>query len=76
MNFPVFSLNNREFGFRDGFAPDCLLQRRVRSELLPRTVIYAASGRAYRSAGAGIGAWNRCSFGALHLRERLTLRSL
>ena len=34
MKFPVFSLKNREFGFfRDGFAPDCLLQRRVGSEL-------------------------------------------
>ena len=29
MKFPVFSLLNREFGFRDEFAPDSLLQRRV-----------------------------------------------
>jgi hypothetical protein len=32
MNFPVFSLNNRELGFRDEFAPDYLLQERVTCE--------------------------------------------
>jgi hypothetical protein len=29
MKFPVFSLLAGNFGFRDGFARDCLLQRRV-----------------------------------------------
>ena len=33
MKFPVFSLYNRELGFRDEFARDCLLQRRVSNEL-------------------------------------------
>ena len=33
MKFPVFSLLNREFGFRDEFARDCLLQQRVSNEL-------------------------------------------
>ena len=30
MNFPVFSQLARKLGFRDEFAPDCLLQQRVR----------------------------------------------
>jgi hypothetical protein len=34
MKFPVFSVLNREFGFRDEFARDCPLQQRVRNELL------------------------------------------
>ena len=29
MNFPVFSQQARKLGFRDEFAPDCLLRRRV-----------------------------------------------
>ena len=29
MNFPVFSQLARKLGFRDEFAPDCLLQQRV-----------------------------------------------
>jgi len=33
MNFPVFSQLARKSGHRDGFAPDCLLQQRVRCEL-------------------------------------------
>jgi hypothetical protein len=32
MKFPVFSLLAGNFGFRDGFARDCLLQRRVLCE--------------------------------------------
>src|ERR1700730_4421757 len=32
MKFPVFSLLAGNFGFRDGFARDCLLQGRVRCE--------------------------------------------
>ena len=32
MKFPVFSLHNRELAFRDEFAPDCFLQRRVHCE--------------------------------------------
>jgi hypothetical protein len=33
MKFPVFSLLAGNFGFRDGFARDCLLQRRVFANL-------------------------------------------
>jgi len=36
MKFPVFSLHNRELAFRDGFARDCLLQRRVNKPSVPR----------------------------------------
>src|SRR5712671_7239378 len=32
MKIPVFLPVTREFGFRDEFAQDCLLQRRVRNE--------------------------------------------
>src|ERR1700730_1380549 len=32
MKFPVFSLLAGNFGFRDGFARDCLLQQRVHCE--------------------------------------------
>jgi hypothetical protein len=32
MKFPVLSLLAGNFGFRDGFARDCLLQRGVRCE--------------------------------------------
>jgi hypothetical protein len=33
MNFPVFSQLAGNFAFRDEFARDCFLQRRVRCEL-------------------------------------------
>ena len=33
MHFPVFSQLARKLGFRDEFAPDCLLQQRVSSKL-------------------------------------------
>src|SRR6516164_1244710 len=36
MNFPVLSQLARKLGFRDEFAPDCLLQRRVRCEPVSR----------------------------------------
>jgi hypothetical protein len=35
MKFPVNSLLAGNSGFRDEFAPDCLLQQRVRCELGP-----------------------------------------
>jgi len=35
MNFPVFSQLARKLGFRDEFAPDCLLQRRVNKLSVP-----------------------------------------
>ena len=41
MNFPVFSQLARKLGFRDEFAPDCLLQRRVRCELAPAAGVQA-----------------------------------
>ena len=36
MKIPVFLPVTREFGFRDEFAQDCLLQRRVRKPSVPR----------------------------------------
>ena len=44
MIFPVFSLLAGNFGFRDGFARDCLLQRRVTREPEPPLVLLGAGG--------------------------------
>ena len=62
MNFPVFSQQARKLGFRDEFAPDCLLQRRVhvsRDFALPRREAGFSRGcagpaGAARSAETGI----------------------
>ena len=43
MKIPVFLPVTREFGFRDEFAQDCLLQRGVRNELLIDAAPFAGS---------------------------------
>ena len=49
MKIPVFLPVTREFGFRDEFAQDCLLQRRVSSELA--LLYYVYSRRTCKGAG-------------------------
>jgi hypothetical protein len=45
MKFPVFSLLAGNFGFRDGFARDCLLQRGVCELSVPERPVLADPGR-------------------------------
>ena len=52
MNFPVFSQLARKLGFRDEFAPDCLLQRRV-EQTSPANVTDARS-RIWRTSWRAI----------------------
>jgi hypothetical protein len=44
MNIPVFLPVTREFGLRDEFAQDCLLQRGVREPPVPQEIIDCGIG--------------------------------